>query len=67
MKQFRFIKINLQKKKNDESTIHHIHNKLLRLGDCMNTKTAKTLAKKKTDLMKQFMDMFIGEWTGKLD
>ena len=53
--------------KNDESTIHHIHNKLLRLGDYMNTKAAKSLAQKKTDLMKQFMDMFIGEWTGKFD
>ena len=49
----------------DASTIHHINNKLLRLGEHMNTKTAKALADKKTQLMKQFMDMYIEEVTGK--
>ena len=49
----------------DVSTIHHINNKLLRLGECMNTKTARELAKDKTKLMKDFMDMYIKESTGK--
>jgi len=50
--------------KNDPSTIHHIYNKLLRLGDNMNTVTAKELAKKKTQLMKDFMYAYINEYTG---
>ena len=51
--------------KEDASTIHHINNKLLRLGDNMNTLSAKKLAKEKTKLMKDFMDMYISEVTGK--
>lgn len=47
--------------KTEASTIHHIYNKLLRLGDYMNTKTAKELAKKKTNLMQEFVDMYIEE------
>ena len=47
--------------KNDASTIHHIQNKLIRLMDYMNTKTAKKIAKKKTRFMKQFMDLYIEE------
>lgn len=50
--------------KHDASTIHYINNKLLRLGEYMNTQTAKNLAKKKTDLMKDFMQMYIEEVTG---
>ena len=50
--------------KSDASTIHHIHNKLLRLGDYMNTETAKEIASKKTKLMKEFMDMYIEEFEG---
>lgn len=45
----------------DVSTIHHINNKLLRLGKYMNTKTAKKLAKEKIKLMKDFMYMYIEE------
>ena len=48
----------------DASTIHHINNKLLRLGEHMNTITAKNLADKKIELMKQFMEMYIEEVTG---
>ena len=51
--------------KEDASTIHHINNKLLRLGNYMNTKTARVLSKKKTKLMKEFMLMYIDEVTGK--
>ena len=53
--------------KGDASTIHHINNKLLRLGENMNTKTAKELAKKKTALMKEFMEMYISEVTGEFE
>lgn len=48
----------------DASTLHHINNKLLRLGEHMNTNSAKKLASKKTELMKQFMEMYIEEVTG---
>ena len=49
------------------STLHHMYNKLLRLGDFMNTKTAKELAKNKTALMQQFLNMYVKEVTGKFD
>lgn len=51
----------------DESTIHHINNKLLRLGDYMNTQSAKQLAMQKNKIMRDFMEMFIKEYTGKFD
>lgn len=54
-----------EEKDHDVSTIHHIHNKLIRLGDCMNTKTAKELADSKIKLMKDFTDMYIEEIVGK--
>ena len=50
--------------KEDASTIHHINNKLMRLGENMNTQTAKELAKRKTQLMKDFMDIYIEEFNG---
>ncbi len=50
--------------KNDISIIHHIHNKLLRLGDYMNTNSAKKLAEEKTKLMQNFLDMYLKEYNG---
>lgn len=46
----------------DESTIHHFYHKLFKLGDNMNTKTARELAKRKTDFMKEFVKEFLNEW-----
>ncbi len=51
----------------DASTIHHIHNKLLRLGEFMNTKTARQLAKKKTKFLKEFAEMYVSEVNGIFD
>lgn len=51
----------------DASTIHHINNKLVRLGQYMNTDTAKELAEKKIELMKTFMQLYIEESTGKFE
>ncbi len=48
--------------KDDASTIHHFYHKLFKLGDNMNTKTAKELAKKRTDYMKDFVNEFLDEW-----
>lgn len=46
----------------DESTIHHFYHKLFKLGDNMNTKTARELAKRRTDFMKEFVKEFLNEW-----
>ena len=47
---------------NDPSVIHHFYHKLFKLGDNMNTKTAKELANKRIDFMKDFTKEFIDEW-----
>lgn len=46
----------------DPSFAHHIYNKPLRLGENMNTKTAKNLAKPKTKLMQDFLDLLVEEF-----
>ena len=46
----------------DESTIHHFYHKLFKLGDNMNTETAKALAKKRIDFMQMFVKQFLDEW-----
>ncbi len=51
--------------KGDETTIHHFHHKLFKLGDDMNTKTAKEMATKRIDFMKEFTKVFFDEWNAK--
>ncbi len=51
---------------NDISAIHHFYHKLLRLGDYMNTETAKKIAKERSDFMKEFTNKFLKEWKGEL-
>ena len=51
--------------RDDPSTIHHFYHKLFKLGDNMNTKTAKDLASKRTQFMKIFVEEFLDEWNGK--
>lgn len=46
----------------DKSTIHHFYHKLFKLGNNMNTKTAKEIAEKRTDFMKNFVKEFLSEW-----
>lgn len=49
----------------DPSTLHHFHAKLLKLEGNMNTETAKSMAKERTDFMRKFVEQFISEWEGK--
>jgi len=49
----------------NESTIHHFYHKLFKLGDNMNTRTAKHLAVKRIKFMKKFVQTFLNEWNGK--
>ena len=44
------------------STIHHIYHKLLKLGDNMNTETARRIARKRIRCMKSFAEEFLKEW-----
>lgn len=48
----------------DPSQIHHFYSKLLKLGNDMHTKTAKEIAKKRHDFMKNFVEQFLAEWNG---
>ncbi len=45
------------------STLHHFFEKLFLLKDRMHTETAKELAQSRHDMMKQFVEAFIQEWT----
>ena len=47
---------------NDVSAIHHFYHKLFKLGDNMNTKIAKELAKRRVEFMKEFVKEFLDEW-----
>lgn len=43
-------------------TINHFHEKLLLLADRLHTDTAKSIGKKRTELMRQFLASFHDEW-----
>lgn len=53
-----------QNEKHDPSTLHHFHNKLLKLGENMNTKTGKTLALARHKFVEEFIEQFFQEWSG---
>ena len=51
-----------EEKLKDVSCIHFLNNKLIKLGDNMNTKTAKKIAKDRVEFIKRFIDEYIKEW-----
>ena len=51
--------------KEDHSSLHHFHSKLLKLKDTMNTKTAKKLAAHRHAVMEDFVKEFFDEWEGR--
>lgn len=46
------------------TTINHFYEKLFKLKDLMNTKTAKKLAEERDSYMHEFIDRFKDEWEG---
>ena len=46
----------------DISNIHFLNNKLIKLGDNMNTKTAKLIAQDRVKFVKEFINEYIKEW-----
>lgn len=54
----------LEYKKSDSPTINHFYEKLLLLGNLMNTETGKKLAEKRHQFMLEYLDRFFSEWEG---
>lgn len=52
---------------NDKSTIHHLYNKSSRLGKYLNTASARKLARKKTKVLKDFIDLYVQEFKGEFE
>lgn len=46
------------------STYHHFEEKLLRIKDMLNTSTARAIANKRDQYMREFLAQFLGEWNG---
>lgn len=53
-----------QYKSKKSPTINHFYEKMLLLKGLMNTKTAKTMAKRRHKFMEEFLKEFLGEWEG---
>lgn len=51
-------------RKTNSTAINHFYEKLLLLKDKMNTKTAKSIANKRTKIMEKYLDSFFKEWEG---
>ncbi len=49
-------------KGDDDSSVAHFHQKLLKLKDMMNTSIAKEIAKKRHIIMEEYLENFYNEW-----
>lgn len=52
------------KKVGSRTSISHFYDKLLKLKDCMNTDTAKTIAQERHQYLEKFLQEFFREWNG---
>jgi len=50
--------------RSNSPSINHFYEKLLRLKDLMNTKTAKKIAEERHKYMEQYLQQFYKEWNG---
>ncbi|XP_076917930.1 uncharacterized protein LOC143578152 [Bidens hawaiensis] len=51
--------------KDEQTTVNHFHEKLLKLKDLMKTKAGKARAEKRHKFMEEFLNEFYQEWSGK--
>ncbi|KAB2047690.1 hypothetical protein ES319_A13G064900v1 [Gossypium barbadense] len=52
-------------KKEEQTTVNHFHEKLLKLKDSMKTKAGLRRAEKRHKVMEEFLKQFYAEWDGK--
>jgi len=53
-------------RKGRSTAVNHFHEKLFKLKDLMNTKTARELAQERHAYMEEFLERFLAEWNGKM-
>lgn len=51
-------------RKGKSSAVHHFYEKLLKLKDLMNTKTAREMAEERHAFMEDYLTRFFNEWEG---
>ncbi|KAL2544262.1 Metal-dependent phosphohydrolase [Forsythia ovata] len=51
--------------KDEQSTLNHFHEKLLKLKDLMRTKAGRRRAEKRHKFMEEFLEEFYEEWDGR--
>ncbi|XAR63982.1 hypothetical protein NMG60_11024158, partial [Bertholletia excelsa] len=52
-------------KKNNQTTLNHFHEKLLKLKDLMKTKAGQMRAERRHKFMEDFLKEFYEEWNGR--